>query len=132
MTTRILRKNLSVAWSPDGKRLATGATTATVWDADSGKKMLTLTDSGPVKTVAWSPDGRRLATGGTDTIGKVWDSRTGKELLLLSGHKDSITSMVWSPDGKRLATGSGEEHLFPPVSASPILGRTSAARSIST
>jgi WD40 repeat protein len=57
----------SVAWSLDGKRLATGSSdkTAKVWDATPGKELLTL--SGPsysLNSVAWNPDGSRLATSG--------------------------------------------------------------------
>ena len=59
-----------VTFSPDGKRLATASDdqTAKVWDAESGKELLTLRDSKFVYAVAFSPDGRRLATashGGT-------------------------------------------------------------------
>jgi WD40 repeat protein len=99
----------SVVWSPDGKRLATGSddNTAKVWDAQTGKELLTLRGrSDAVMSVAWSPDGKRLATASDDKMVKVWDAETGKELLTLSGHNDSVCSVVWSPDGKRLATGS--------------------------
>jgi WD40 repeat protein len=59
----------SVAWSPDGKRLATGSDdkTAKVWDAASGDQLLIpLGYTGPVHSVAWSPDGKRLANGGSE------------------------------------------------------------------
>jgi WD40 repeat protein len=101
-----------VAWSPDGKRLATGShdETAKVWDAASGKELLSLSghsrSSLVVSSVAWSPDGKRLATGSWDNTAKVWDAATGQKLQSLSGHSDVVTSVAWSPDGKRLATGS--------------------------
>jgi WD40 repeat protein len=65
----------SVAWSPDGKRLATGSSdkTAKVWDAASGQELLTLRGhDGSVTSVAWSPNGKRLATGSYDKTAKVW------------------------------------------------------------
>jgi len=99
----------SVAWSPGGKRLATGShdNTAKVWDAETGMELLTLSGhTGSVSSVAWSLDGKRLATGSWDNTAKVWDAETGMELLTLSGHTGSVSSVAWSLDGKRLATGS--------------------------
>ena len=58
-----------MAWSPDGKRLATASwdKTAKVWDAASGQELLTLKGhTGMVISVAWSPDGKRLATASDD------------------------------------------------------------------
>jgi WD40 repeat protein len=98
-----------VAWSPDGKRLATAGydKRTRVWDPTIGKELLTLTGhSGPVYSVAWSPDGKRLATGSQDYTARVWDEETGKQLLNLSGHSGPVYSVAWSPDGKRLATAS--------------------------
>ena len=66
----------SVAWSPDGKRLATGSedNTAKVWDAETGKELLTLSGhTWSVSSVSWAPDGERLATGSGDGTAKVWD-----------------------------------------------------------
>ena len=100
-----------VAFSPDGKRLATASWdhTAKVWDVESGKELLTLRGhlSG-VYGVAFSPDGKRLATASSDHTAKVWDARSGKELLTLRGHSDSVGGVAYSPDGKHLATASGD------------------------
>jgi WD40 repeat protein len=103
----------SVAWSPDGQRLATASDddTAKVWDAASGQELLTLRgNSKGMSSVAWSPPqtgkDERLATGSYDNTAKVWDAASGKELLTLRGHTNSVYSVAWSPDGQRLATAS--------------------------
>ena len=99
----------SLAWSPDGKRLATAGVDkmAKVWDAASGRELLTLRGhTKSVLSVAWSPDGKRLATGSDDKMAKVWVVASGQELLTLDGHINSVSSVAWSPDGRRLATGS--------------------------
>jgi WD40 repeat protein/energy-coupling factor transporter ATP-binding protein EcfA2 len=102
----------SVAFSSDGKHLATASAdgTAKVWDAETGEALMTLTGHGDaVNSVAFSPDGKRLATGSDDKTAKIWDAQTGKELMTLSGHHDKVEEVAFSPDGKRLATGSDDK-----------------------
>lgn len=67
----------SVAFSPDGRRIATGSLDRTVklWETETGQEVLTLRGhAGGVLTVAFSPDGRRLATGSIDRTAKIWDT----------------------------------------------------------
>jgi WD domain, G-beta repeat len=96
------------AVKPDGRRIATGSADATVkvWDAHSGKELLTLNAAFSVNSVAFSPDGRRIVTGSTDATAKVWDVQSGEELLTLKGHSSSVMSVAFSPDGRRIVTGS--------------------------
>ena len=60
--------------------------TAKVWEAASGKELLTLKGhSGQIWSVAFSPDGQRIVTGSEDNTAKVWEAASGKELLTLYG-----------------------------------------------
>ena len=100
-----------VAFSPDGQRIATPSAGATVkvWNAVTGKQLLTLCCHPPGATSSsFSPDGTRLATSGLDGFAKVWDAATGKELLTLSGHTGILQAVAYSPDGRRIATAGAD------------------------
>ena len=100
---------LSVSWSPDGARLATGSAdgTAKVWDAAGGREPLTLMGHArEVSSVSWSPDGTRLATGSDDGTAKVWDAAGGREPLTLEGHTGLVCSVCLVAG--RDAAGDGE------------------------
>jgi WD40 repeat protein len=109
----------SVAFSPDGRRIASGSgDTVKVWEAQTGQEQLTLKEhTGYVRSVAFSPDGKRLVSGGGNQLSadrrwgevKVWDAETGQELLTLKGHTDLVNSVAFSPDGRRIASGSQDK-----------------------
>ena len=111
-----------LAWSPDGKRLATCAErdhVARVWDAATGKQLLTLTGhTGGIDAVAWSPDGARLATWGQDQTLRLWTA-DGREAAKTTVEVKYPSNLFFTPAGPLLAVASGGAVAWDPREAKP-------------
>ena len=102
---------LAVAWSPDGRRIASGGfdQKVQVWDATNGGHVFTYTGHTDwVFGVAWSPDGTRIASGGDKTV-QVWDAANGGDVFVYNSHTDYVYRVAWSPDGTRIASSSNDK-----------------------
>ena len=127
---------LTLKFSPDGTRLATGNldTTVQLWDTTSGEELIVFQKpiegnmwsvsrgngkdiiNNPMKnerngrpsTLAFSPDGKLLACGSNDSTVKLWNSDTGELFATFTGHLSTVNSLSFSPDGNTLASGSAD------------------------
>jgi WD40 repeat protein len=106
------RPVLSVAVTPDGRRLAGGSSAGnkegavTVWDGDTGReRFASAAHAGVVRGLAISADGKRVVSGGWDRTVKVWDGDSGEERFTLRGHTDRIGAVAISRDGRRIFSG---------------------------
>jgi WD40 repeat protein len=67
---------VAVAWSNDGRRIASGGRDIKIWDADTGQEVLTLPGHASlVQSVSWSPDNRELASGSWDHTVRIWSAK---------------------------------------------------------
>src|SRR5262249_42526965 len=103
----------SVAFSPDGKSIATGsnpdgrvAGEVRLWDASTGRlRFPPMPHTNYVRTLAFRPDGKVLAAGDYSGQVRFWDTSTGQEIGRPLPQGEIVLGLAYSPDGKILAAG---------------------------
>jgi len=104
----------AIAFSPDGKRIATASDedTLKIWDITTGKELLSIAAKGQgIAAIAWHPNGKQIATGHWNKTIGIWNAENGKLIQTLTGHKENILALAYDADGSRIASGSGDDTL---------------------
>jgi RNA polymerase sigma factor (sigma-70 family) len=99
----------TVAYSADGKTVATGGNDKTIrlWDVATGKQLRQLDGhTGAVESVAFSPDGKRLASAGQDGVARLWRLGTEEPPVMLGEPQGYLLGVAFSPDGHTVAVAS--------------------------
>ena len=85
-----------------------------LWSLDERREIATLDDDrnlpgrdGAIYGVAFSPDGLTLATAVRDSLVKLWNPTTQREIAALTGHQQRVVSVAFAPNGELLASGGG-------------------------
>src|SRR5206468_1110806 len=89
---------LTLAWSPDGKYIASGGADGSVqvWNATTAHTYVTYRGhTAAVNALVWSPDGKYIASGGADSSVQVWDATTGHTLFTYHGHTAAVNAVEW-------------------------------------
>jgi WD40 repeat protein/serine/threonine protein kinase len=98
----------SVAFSPDGSRIAAGqGNVVRVWETAGGREVHALRGHNDlVRDVAFDGSGTRLASASYDQTLKVWDLATGEEVTTLRGHTAPVNRVAFGRDGRQLVSAS--------------------------
>ena len=107
----IPERQMSIALSPDGSRIATGGEDGLlrIFKADTGEQLATMSGQGmEILTIAFSPDGSRIASAGMDRKVRLWDAKTFEQVAAFAGHEGHIGDLDWDAKGERLLSCSGD------------------------
>jgi RNA polymerase sigma factor (sigma-70 family) len=105
---------MSVAFSPDGRVLASGdgGRHVRLWQVATGNELTSIVaHQDEVSTVAFSPDGQVLASAGYDHTVRLWDAATGKPLRTIAAHADKVSALAFAPDGNLLASAGWDRQI---------------------
>lgn len=104
-----------VAWSPDGRYIATSGNKIKVWDAETNQLVKEFEAESSIG-ISWSPDGSQIAAAGYGYVG-VWNFESGEQLTNLatqldaryynSDEREVANTVTWTSDGRYLAAGTG-------------------------
>jgi WD40 repeat protein len=103
---------MSVAFSPDGRRVLSGSydNTVRLWDVETGKLLHCLRGHEErVRSVAYSPDGRFALSASYDHTLRLWDVETGTEVHCFRGHAHWVMAVAFSGDGRRALSGGFDQ-----------------------
>jgi WD40 repeat protein len=108
-----LKSASAVAVSPDVSLLAAASgDTVEIWSIRTHDSLLQLHDAKVVLCIAFSPDGTMIATGGNDSVIKLWNTTTGKNIGSLKGHANQVHDLCYSTDGKTLASAGSDKEVL--------------------
>src|SRR5207302_3829202 len=101
----------AVAWSPDGRTVASCGFDETIWlwGVEQGNSRTALHGhTAAVYAIAFTPDSRSLLSSSEDGTLRVWDVESGQCVRIMRGHAVSLYDVAWSPDGTQLARAGSD------------------------
>ncbi|ODQ63195.1 WD40 repeat-like protein [Nadsonia fulvescens var. elongata DSM 6958] len=123
-TFGVIASNSNISWLPPlssashtsaGRVVSAGLEEVLIWDIKTGTQVSKWRDSKgnrEITSIAQVENGEMIATGYSDGSIKIWDSRSGTELINFSGHKNAITCLSFDKSGTRLASGSRDSNII--------------------